>query len=550
MKKLLMFLVPVSLLFGVITNTFAGGGGQSTPSTTTGEKIPVTTGGTLIIGEYILDTQLAAKNPLFPSNTAIGILNFIYERLMYFNSITGVLEPQIATGYEWSGDFRTLTFTIRDNIKWHDGQPLTADDVVFSYTILKNYPVTDNYSLWSKISSVTSQGNKVIFQLSQDFPSLPFYTDDVYILPKHIWEGISNITEFLNPTPVGSGPFTWGSYTVGTEVQLKAYKDYWAGAPKVDNFIIKLYNTSPNATLGLLRQDIYATMGTIAVANTPEFLSKPNAKMQLFAGLTNWLVFFNLENELLADVNVRKAMCMAINPTELDARTNYGTAFPVSIGFLPFLFGDLISEKAKEPFVTDPAGAIKLLEDSGYTRGSDGIFQKNGKRLSFTYHNASGAPGQQMQAGMIQQWLLNIGIEIIPRLATWPELTALAQRGNYDLLQNSISFPPDPYAALNTTFNSSMTAPKGTNVVGTNYMRYRNPKVDALLDEVASVVDPAKQKEIYTQIQDIIIDDCPFIPMYNTGGHIPYYDGGRYMGWLDDIPIFANRSIINVYEVK
>jgi ABC-type transport system substrate-binding protein len=113
-----------------------------------------------------------------------------------------------------------------------------------------------------------------------------------------------------------------------------------------------------------------------------------------------------------------------------------------------------------------------------------------------------------------------------------------------------IGFPPDPFAALNTTFHSSMTAPIGTNTIGTNYFRYRNPRVDALLDEVADVVDPVRQRQLFAQIQDYIIDDVPFLTMYNTGPRVPHYYGTRYRGWAQDIPAFANRAVIQIYEIR
>ncbi|MDR0450890.1 MAG: peptide ABC transporter substrate-binding protein [Treponema sp.] len=552
MKKSISLLMAALLTAGIVSGVFAGGradSGAAAGGASAGPGTPMA-GGTLLIGEYILDTQLAARNPFFPANTHMGTMNFIYERLMFFNPILGELEPEIATGYEWSDNYMTLTFTIRDNNTWHDGRPVSAEDVAFTYNVLKQYPVTDRFSLWNKISSVTAQGNKVVFTLSQSFTSLPFYTNDIVIVPKHIWEPVPNIAEFLNPNPVGSGPFTWGTYNTGTDIQLKANKNYWRGAPKVDNLIIRMYNNAPNCTLGLLRQDVHATLGTIAMANLPEILSRPNAKLQKYAGFSNYQVVLNLENELLADVNVRKAMTLAINTNDLIIRGEYNGVFPTSSGWLPAIFGELLSAEARKDHVYDPAEAMRILEAAGYTKGSDGIYQKNGKRLSFTYHNASGAPAQQMEAGMIQQWLLNIGIEIIPRLATWPELTQLAQTGRFNLLQMGIGFPGDPYAALNTSFHSSMTAPTGQPTVGTNYFRYRNPRVDALLDEVSGVVDTAKQRELYGQIQDILIDEVPFLPMYNVGGHNPYYDGGRYGGWVEDAPIFCSRAIIQVYEIK
>jgi len=113
MKKLFRTLSVVTLIFGVLSIAFAGGGGQATQRGVPGTPIE---GGTLIIGEQIRDTLMVAKNPFYPANTHMNVLDFIYESLMYFNPILGVLEPVIATGYEWSADFKTLTFTIRDGV--------------------------------------------------------------------------------------------------------------------------------------------------------------------------------------------------------------------------------------------------------------------------------------------------------------------------------------------------------------------------------------------------------------------------------------------------
>jgi peptide/nickel transport system substrate-binding protein len=532
----------------VLANVFAGGGQQqgqasgSVPGGTAG-------GGTLIMGEYIFDTQMAVKNPFFPASTKAELLPFMYETLMYFNPIAGKLEPAIATGYEWGSDNLSLTFTIRDGIVWHDGKPLTAADVAYTYNVLKTDSTLDRFGLWKKLSSVEVSGNKVIFRLSQHFPSLPYYTNDVFIVPKHIWEALPSVTKALNEKPIGSGPFIWTAYNAGTDIQFTANKQYWRGAPKLDAIVCKIFNSSPNLMLNLIRGDIYASLGTMTMPSIPELLIKPGAKIQVYYSTGNFVVAMNNENPLLADANVRKAMSMAVNVSDIISKGEYNAALPTSAGWLSGLFGELQSEKARQPHVYDPAGAMALLEKAGYSKGRDGIYQKDGKRLSFTYHNASGAPAQQMEAGMIQQWLLNIGIEIIPRLATWAELTQLLQTGRYDLLQNSIAYLVDPYAALNTSFHSSMTAPSGQPAVGTNYFRYRNPQIDALLDQVSSEMDPAKQKELYYKIQDIIIDDVPFIPMC-LGGHIPYYDGERYSGWDTTAPIFSPPAIIKIYENK
>ena len=156
-----------------------------------------------------------------------------------------------------------------------------------------------------------------------------------------------------------------------------------------------------------------------------------------------------------------------------------------------------------------------------------------------------------MEAGMIQQWLLNLGVEIIPKLATWPELTQLAQTGKYDLLQMGINFPPDPYAAINSCFNSSMTAPAGEATPGLNYFRYRNADMDALLAKAADETDETKLKDLYYQMQDILAKDYVFLPMYNSSGHIPYYDGTNVTGWTEnEAPIKSNSNLASVHSVK
>jgi peptide/nickel transport system substrate-binding protein len=549
MKKIMVLICAVLLTAGVSGSLFAGGGAQKAASDGSGAGVP-TTGGTLILGDRLLDNQLAAKNPFIPLNTDETLIQFMYEPLFYFNPIQGKLEPELATGYEWSSDYRTITFTIRSGVLWHDGTPFTAEDVAFTYNTLKKEPMLDRYSLWGKISSVEAQGDKVVFKLSQTFPSLPFYTNTIYIVPKHIWETLPSAAEALNQVPVGTGPFKWESYKTGTDVQLIANKSYWYGAPKLDRMLIQMYTSTANSALAFIRGDLDSLIGGVSSQYVPQMLQRPNAKIQMYSGLYNFVVAVNLEHDVLSDVNVRRAMRLAMNVQELISRGEYDTVAPLGTGYLPEVFGDIISESSKKPLVYDPAAAQKILQDAGYTKGADGIFQKGGKRLSFTYHNPSGSPSQQMQAGMIQQYLLGIGIEIIPRQATGPELTQLLRNGRYDLLQIGMAFPPDPYAALNTSFHSSMTAPTGQAVTGTNYFRFRNSEMDTLLNQASGETDPAKQKQIYQRLQDILEAEAPFLPMYNLGGKGPHYENVRLGGWISDAPILCYRGLTQIYQIQ
>lgn len=311
-----------------------------------------------------------------------------------------------------------------------------------------------------------------------------------------------------------------------------------------------MYNSSPNVTLALMAGDVDCTFGTITMSYLPQLLALENMKLQMYAGQGNYVVSMNMENELLQDKAVRQAMCMAIDQQALISRCEYDAVFPINMAWLPELFGEYVNEEANAILQYDVEGAKKVLEDAGYTLGDDGIYQKDGKRLSFTYYNASGAPAQQMEGGMIQQYLLNIGIEITPKIATWAELATIRQQGTYDLIQLSYDIVPDPYAALFNFFHSSQTSPSGEASVGQNYFRYRNEELDALIDQIGTEVDETVKKDLVYQAQDILANEYIYLPMYNLGGHNPYYDGVRVTGWSEEYPINCSLGLISIHPVE
>ncbi len=519
----------------------------------TAESADVKEGGVLNVGEYILDTQLANLNPYITTGTAnTNMRLLLYDALTYYNPIDGTTIPMIATEWTANDDFTQVVMQIRQGVMFSDGVALTAKDVAFSINMLKGNALDVN-GLWNQITSVEATGDyEVTVAFAAAFPSFPSYMSELYIVPEHIWSTVGDVSAYQALDPVGTGPFIWESYTTGTDVQFTANKNYWAGAPKVDKLIMKLYNSAQNLSVALMAGEVDCTFGTIAMSYVTEFLTQTNAKMQIYSGFTNWTVFMNEEYGLLADVNVRKAMCMAIDQNSLITRGEYNCVFPMNMAWLPNAFGDLVNQDANAILAYDPAGAKTVLEDAGYVMGDDGVYMdpNTGDRLSFTYYNASGAPAQQMEAGMIQQWLLNIGVEIIPKVATWAELASKAQAGDFQLLQYNTPLSNDAYAAFYTSFASASTAPSGEPTTGRNYCRYRNDALDALVNQLATAIDPDVRKDIITQLQQMVAEDYIYMPMYNVGGHNPYYDGTNVSGWNCDVyPINCPLQLIGVYSL-
>lgn len=535
MKKILGLLLALCLLLGTMG----------------GAALAETAGSTLIVGEYILDTEVANLNPYVTTGTKNGtIRGLTYDALLYFNPVDGTFVPMLATEWAFNSDYTAITFKLREGVTWHDGEAFTADDVLFTYNMLKGTTL-DTFGLWNKITAIEANGDyEVTFTFGEAFSAFLAYCGDCYIVPEHIWSTVGDVSAYLNPQPIGTGAFVFEKYTTGTDLQYTANANYWAGAPKVDNLVVAMFNSSPNVTLALMAGDVDCTFGTITMSYVPQLLALENMNMQLYAGLGNYVVSFNMENELLKDVAVRKAMCMAIDQASLITRCEYDAVYPINMAWLPELFGEYVNDEANDILKYDSAGAKAVLEEAGYTLGDDGIYQKDGKRLSFTYYNASGAPAQQMEAGMIQQFLLNIGIEMIPRIATWAELAVIRQMGNFDMIQLSYNLTADPYAALYSFFHSSQTSPSGEACIGQNYFRYRNEELDALIDAIGVEADEAKKAELIDQAQMIIANEYIYLPMYNVGGHNPYYDGVRVTGWSEAYPINFALNLIGVGPVE
>ena len=325
------------------------------------EESGETTGGVLKFGAQVTDTQLSNLSPFATSGTYTEWYKLVYEQLLYFNEVTGELEPALADSYEWNEDKTELTLQLNEKATWQDGEDFTADDVLYTYNVLKDNPVFDKYALWDKLEEVTADGETVVFKSKDSFVSLPEYISQIYIVPEHIWKNEDAAT-FVNSEPIGTGPFIWDSYTT---VTFNAYENYWKGAPKLDQAVLMMYNSAANCTLALLKGEIDCTTGTIAMSSLPEFTSKENAKLQTYSGLNNFCVMLNHENEQLADPAVRKAMVMAINQEELISKGEYNGVLPTYISWLPDLFGDNVNKEAAESVSYNLEEAQKILEDAG-----------------------------------------------------------------------------------------------------------------------------------------------------------------------------------------
>ncbi|WP_435164243.1 ABC transporter substrate-binding protein [Paenibacillus glycanilyticus] len=538
-----------SVLSGCSNSTSQAQTGTEGQSDTTSSSKPVNKGGAVVyhLGETVNPEQVTNFNPFLATGNWAPFFDYVFDPLYYFNPVKGELVPRLAEGEgTWSADNKTYTVKLNMNAKWQDDTAFSIDDVLYSFNTLKDYKVLDRYQLWGdgRLQEVTAQdSDTVVFKLSNTFPSLPFYLSTVYIVPKHQYEK-EDPSQFLNKQPIGTGPFQFKSINESAIV-LDKNADYFLGSPNIDQLFVDRFNNSSTLTLALEKGDVQGSTGTVAMPSVPKLLENPVNKLQVYPGLNTFSVIMNNEKPGLNDTAVRRAIQIAIDRKSLIEKGESNGVFPANPGFLSSVFSDM----ADSGLIDNPSyaynvnEATKLLESVGYKKNGKGIYEKDGKPLSFTYHMAANAPAQNKEGAMITEWLKSIGVETTVKLVTWPELTKLLMSGDYELLQNGIQTPPDPQAQLEI-FHSKMTAPTGENTPGLNYMRFRDSEVDQWLDE-ASSADAGKRKELYGKIQSRISEQAPVAVMYNVGGHIPYRVD-QFTDYNEDLPVTSALSLMQI----
>src|SRR6266704_5297159 len=434
----------------------------------------------------------------------IGLsLGPVYEPLVFVNTLQSAKEsPWLATKWVGSNGNKTVTITIRSGVKWQDGKPMTAADVVYTFNLLKQHKVLDINSVWSVLSSVTqASSNQVVMNFkTQAVPYFYYIADQVPIVAQHVWSKVPNPVTYPDKNPVGTGAFTVSTKTCTPQnMAYKANPQYWqAGQPKVATVNYPAFLTNDTANTYLANGQ--AQWGSQFIPNISKFLAgRPTVKWW-FPPVANVSVFINLKNPLLKNVAVRQAMAYAINRQRASTLGEFGYE-PASnqSGIVTPTFSDWLdtaqSAKFGNNYAFDPAKAVSILTKAGFTKGSDGIFAKNGQKLSFTIVNNGGYSDWLNAVNVIVANLKAVGIQVTAQDLSQTTYENKLSSGQFDLGYGAETGGPGPYFELLQWLYSANSAPIGT-PAGSNFERYSNPATDALIEQFAQTTDPATQKAI------------------------------------------------------
>lgn len=435
--------------------------------------------------------------------------------------------PGLATSWESSDDGLTWTFKIRKGVKWHDGQPLTASDIAFSYNFQIEYELFNFLSALDGIESVTAPDDTtVVIQCSR--PKADITAMWVPVLPEHIWgqfKSYEEITEFENPPPiVGSGPFQIVEWQKGNYVRCVANKEYWGGAPKVDEVIFRRYSNQDT-----LAQDLKLGTIDLAIDIPPAQVEPLNADPNLEAAACSQKAFgylcFNcyegesLGNPVLRDPAFRRALNWALDKDELVAIAYQGLADPATTIFEKDFYNPELDwhwePPAETAYTFDLEKAKQALADAGYTdTDGDGVLNdpNNGDRnITLRLWSRRESPQSQAMGKLITGWFEDIGLDI--RYSVEDNGVLIDSGYNYE----GDTYKPD-FDMYIWQWQPSGSDPgrrlgyfRSAQVENQNDACWANAEYDALWTQQAQELDPQKRKAIVWKMQEIFYTESPYI---------------------------------------
>jgi peptide/nickel transport system substrate-binding protein len=494
-----------------------GSGGSGSPSSS-GPSGVITASGS--------STPFTANfNPYSPS-FQIGTTGMIYEPLMFFNTAkAGDVEPWLAQSYTWNADGTAITFKLRTGVTWSDGKPFSAADVAYTFNLAAGDQALNTNGLPIKNAVANGADSVTINFTKPSYQYLVYVADKTMILPQHIWSTVSDKKTWTNPKPVGTGAWTVGKLNSQVLEYTANPHYYQAGFPKLKTIRFVTFSGNSSADQAIESGQIDWGGGFVPDVKK-NFLAK-NSKFALEdIPLSVTYLMPNYQQGPTADKAVRQAISQAIDRDFISQSVYNGYAPATNpMDLLTPNFNNILDPSlADQKFgKADPAAAKATLQAAGYTLGPDGVFKdKSGKPLNISIKVVTGWSDYISILQIVEQELSAAGI----KLTVVPEAYAAwlddQNSGNFQLMIDNFGYTSDPYTYYNQLLNGSFAPPIGKTDQFGDYGRYENPQVDALLADIASTQDAAKQKQDYYQIEHLVLQDVPSIALFAAQDEIEF----------------------------
>lgn len=448
-----------------------------------------------------------------------GIHFSIFDPLFYVDekgAFVAALAAEVPTVENGgiSADGLNWKVELRDDVKWHDGKPFTAEDVKFTLELL----VDPNFRSWRKTGhefvrdlTVVSP-TEITWKMEKPFAPYPSILASTFITPKHLLgaEADRN-TAAYNNAPVGTGAFKWKERVAGDYILLDANTEYFGDGPHIERLVYK-YVPDLNVMYTQFKTGDIDVVGLQWI--TPDHYDEAKdlayKVVNVVPGSTIESLSFNMERPQFKELTVREALYAAIDKQSIIEALYYGLPTPTE-SYVPQQSFYYNPDLPKHEYSIEKAK--KLLDDAGWVPGADGIRAKDGVKLAFTCSTTAGNHIREQVQQYMQQSFKDIGVEMtisnLPPAVMWGDYWMLSK---FDSVIVGLDFLTGPDPDTSDFFRSTSSAAKGGS--GQNTWQFVNKDVDDLLAKGGSLFVPEERKAVYLKIQEIMRKELPLLPLF------------------------------------
>lgn len=494
---------------------------------------------------------------------AYTLFELVYDSMVQLQ-LDGTYTPELAESWTTSDDGLVWTFKIRDGITWHDGEPLTAGDIAFSYNFYQEqgeaFPFLPVYTDYFD-SVEAPDDSTVVITLTEAIPNMESQLVFLYVIPEHIWSAQTGdaAAEFENPEMIGSGPFKLVEYKQNEFVHLEAVKDHYLYPPKIDEVVFQTFD-NPDALVQAIRTGQVDMITEMANTAVPTLRDEANIELVIGSPFAPSLadVIFNLADEAvcppddgvcsghpaLRDHDVRLALAHATDKQKIIDVVLLGLGTP-GLTLIPDGLGLWYNDSIQD-YEYNLDTANQILDDAGYMdTDNDGVREMpdGGQPLEFRLNWANDSPNYQREAELISEMWDQVGVKLELQALDPDALTSVCcPTFDFDVILWGWGSDPDPGFLLSVMTTDEIPT-------GNSETAYSNPEYDDLYAQQATELDQDTRKDLIWQMQEIVHDDLPYIVTYYEQA-VQAYRTDRFTGWITDQAKVALEDVSSLVVIE
>ena len=515
------------------------------------------------------NTWIRNFNPLLPENASSRwpTLYGIYEPLFVWNTLAAEIVPWLAESWEFSDDNLQLTFHLRGGgggatpeagtaspeaasggVLWSDGEPFTADDVAFTWNLLKEneaLPGNGARVVMPFLESIdATDESTVVFTFNEVYTIGLYDIGNQVIVPEHLWKDVEDPVTFTNEEPVGTGPFTEVSRFETQIFELMANPNYWQeGKPYIKGLRMPAYPDNDSINLATINGEVDWTANFIPDIEQTYVEKDPENNHYWFppTGATVHL-YLNTTVAPFDNVDVRKAISLALNRDQMVDIAMFGYTHPADSTGLSDAFEKQKDETASSADWVDydPDRANQMLDDAGLAKDGDVRKTADGKALEFDLNVVSGWSDWVQSCDIMARNLADVGIKATVKPYDQTTWQTRVQNGDFTMSIGWSSQGPTVFNFFRGVMSSITWNEVGTSSAE-NWHRFKSEEVDQLLNDFAATSDEAQQQEISVKLQQFYADNAPAIPLF-PGPQWGEFNTSRFEGFPSEEDPYALLS--------